>query len=303
MTYTAAQTEPLAQRLVANLPGLDISLARSWITAESGAHNNPLGVTAKVGSGKPIGQMIGPNTYLVRYPTPQAGIDAASAMLKSSSMSWAYGGVIKAIASGDRTAQAKALIASPWNARNSPYYTRVFTKAGFLSGTTKTPTTTPTKTPTNTPPTGAVQGTMAWLLGYGRTLPGRTGTGPSATTPLTQKHIDLIAGDIPVDNPNRAAIIAGLQSQIGKPVNTVKVPSNWTDTPSGGWQNFWGGQAGVNGTGGGLGNSGIGASQWWGNPTFILYVVGGMLMIVAGGWIMVRNTGAGNAVTSVASRV
>src|ERR1035437_6000999 len=139
MTYTVSQTEPLAQRLVSNLPGLDINLARAWITGESGANNNPLGVTATLGSGQPIGQMISARTYLVKFPTPQAGIDAAAALLKSPSMSWAYGGVTKAIATGTPAQQAQALIASPWNVKDSPYYTRVFTAAGLLNKTT-TPT-------------------------------------------------------------------------------------------------------------------------------------------------------------------
>lgn len=36
MTYPAAWAEPLAQRLVHELPGLDISHARAWIKAQSG---------------------------------------------------------------------------------------------------------------------------------------------------------------------------------------------------------------------------------------------------------------------------
>ena len=115
--------------------------------------------------------------------------------------------------------------------------------------------------------------------------------------------VNTITGDIPVDNPNRSTIISGLTSQIGKPANTVPVPANWTDTPSGGWQNFWGGQAGTNGSGGGLGNSGIGAGSWWTNPTFILYAVGGLLLIVAGGFIMLRNTGTGKTVIATTAAV
>ena len=297
MTYTAAQTEPLAQRLVSNLPGLDINLARAWITGESGANNNPLGVTASIGSGQPVGQMISATTYLVKFPTAQAGIDAAAALLKSPSMTWAYGGVTKAIATGTPTDQAKALIASPWNTPGSPYYTRIFKAAGLLGGTS---TATPTVTNTSGSATGvitaqpggltdAVKGTVSWLIGYGAGSPGvRSNTATLGNAGLTQTMIDTITGDIPLDNPNRSTIISGLQSQIGQPVNTVKVPANWTDTPTGGWQNFWGGQAGTNGSGGGLGNSGIGAGQWWTNPTFILYAIGGLIMIVAGGFILLR---------------
>jgi hypothetical protein len=220
-------------------------------------------------------------------------------------MSWAYGPVVKAIQGGNVTQQANALIASPWNTPGSPYYKRVFTAAGLLGGTTSVPatSTTATATATNTGGsatgaitaqpgglTDAVKGTVSWLIGYGAGSPGvRSNTATLGNAPLTQTMIDTITGDIPVDNPNRSAIISGLQTQIGQPVNTVKVPANWTDTPSGGWQNFWGGQAGVNGSGGGVGNSGIGAGQWWTNPTFILYAVGGLIMIVAGGFILLRN--------------
>src|ERR1035437_11134209 len=122
MGYTASYTEPLAQRLAADLPGLNINLARSWICAESGANNNPLGVTASGGSGQPVGQMISTNTYLVKYPTQQAGIDAAAALLKSPSMSWASAPVLTAIKSGSAATQAKAVIASPWYTSGSPDY-------------------------------------------------------------------------------------------------------------------------------------------------------------------------------------
>ena len=377
MSYTASQTEPLAQRLVANLPGLNINLARAWIGAESGANNNPLGVTASAGSGQPVGQWISPTTYLVKYQAPQAGIDAAAALLKSPSMSWAYGKVLTAIKGGNYTQQAHALIASPWNKPGSPYYTRVFTAAGLIApnqtppqtstvapkpATTPVATATPVpggltlqqwianvkkrspnasaasilKTATNdfnaqqsgykpnntassvpqggsgpggstaqgtgtavaTTTTDAVKGTVSWLLGIGKGAPGYVGTG-SGAQPFTQSMLNTIAGDISADNPNRDAIIAGLTSQLGKPVNTVKVPANWNDTPSGGWQNFWGGQAGANGSGGGLGNSGILAGQWW---TTILYAVGGLLLIVAGGFIMIRNTGGAKTIIATTAK-
>lgn len=131
MTYSTAQIEPLAQRMVQALPGLDIRLARVWIQSESGANNNPLGVTSVQGG----------VSKLNSYPSPFAGIDAAIALIKNSSY---YSGIRKAIAGGSISDQAKAIIASPWNARNSPYYTRVFTNAGFL-GTTST--TTPPRHP------------------------------------------------------------------------------------------------------------------------------------------------------------
>jgi hypothetical protein len=122
--YTDAQAEPLAQRLVADLPGLNLALARVWIKAESGVGNNPLGVTHVV-AGK---------TVLMTYATPTAGVDAAAALVKGSAN---YAG-IRASLSGTARQQAMAIIASPWNAPGSPYYTRVFTAAGLLGSVPQT---------------------------------------------------------------------------------------------------------------------------------------------------------------------
>jgi len=129
MGYTAAQTNVLAQRLVKDLPGLNINVARAWIQAESGGNNNPLGMTAQRGSGAPVGQWISANTYLIKYATPTAGIDAAAAHLKTSTY---YHGIIGSLASGSASQQAMAIIASPWNATNSTYYANAFSKAGLL---------------------------------------------------------------------------------------------------------------------------------------------------------------------------
>jgi hypothetical protein len=134
MSYTAAQIEPLALRLCHDLPGLHMEVARTWIGAESGANNNPLGMTASRGSNAAVGQWIGPNTYLIRYPTQMAGIVAAADHVRTSSY---YAG-IRASLIGTIKAQALAIIASPWNATNSPYYTKVFTNAGLLKGSVTT---------------------------------------------------------------------------------------------------------------------------------------------------------------------
>jgi hypothetical protein len=120
--YSDAEVEPLAQRLVSQLPGLDIRLARVWIKSESGVNGNPLGVT-HVENGV---------SKLNTYATREEGIDAAAALVKRSNN---YAGIRSAIAGGNLRQQALALIASPWNARNSPYYTRVFTAAGLLGAT------------------------------------------------------------------------------------------------------------------------------------------------------------------------
>jgi len=154
MAYSNAEVEPLAQRLVANLPGLDIRLARAWIKSESGVGNNPLGVTHMGPNGKSV---------LSTYSSRIEGIDAASALLKRSNN---YAGIRKAIAGGNLRQQALAIIASPWNRRGSPYYTKVFTRAGFL-GANPPPAlpTYPLKPPTGAPPTGVLPGDARWESG------------------------------------------------------------------------------------------------------------------------------------------
>ena len=146
MTYTAAQTAPLAARLVQDLPGLNINVATVWITAESGNNNNPLGVMV--------------NGKLAQYATPQAGIDAAAARVKTLSY---YTGIVASLPGGNARQQAMAIIASPWNVPNSPYYTRIFTAAGLLGtggGATR-----PVATVT-VPITTATATATATLVGY-----------------------------------------------------------------------------------------------------------------------------------------
>jgi hypothetical protein len=121
VSYTDAEVEPLARQLVAALPGLDLRLARVWIKSESGVGNNPLGVTHTV-NGK---------TTLMTYPTKEAGITAAATLVKTSRN---YAGIRASLNGGNVRQQALAIIASPWNARGSPYYTSVFGAAGLLGG-------------------------------------------------------------------------------------------------------------------------------------------------------------------------
>jgi hypothetical protein len=298
MGYTASQTEPLAQRLVANLPGLNINLARSWIGAESGGNNNPLGVTATLGSGQPIGQMISAKTYLVKYPTPTAGIDAASALLKSPSMSWAYGGVVKAINGGTTAQQASALIASPWNVTNSPYYRRVFTAAGLLSNTTKT-TPTPTKTPTTTPGSSGGTGGNVGSDAYPPVAKAVTLTTDqwnaviASLTPGTRYISASNAQDI-INAARKQGLtltVADLTPFYGKSVSSLRDSLAAKGTipaadPSGGAITA-------------IGNT-VSGLAFWSNPTRLLYIVGGMLMIVAGGFIMLRSNGVVPKVVPVA---
>lgn len=115
-TYTPSQIEPLARRLCQDLPGLHVEVARCWIRAESGTGNNPLGMTV---GGK-----------LVIYSTPIAGIDAAAARVKTLSY---YKGIVASLDGGSIRDQALAIIASPWNAPGSPYYTHQFSDCGLLA--------------------------------------------------------------------------------------------------------------------------------------------------------------------------
>lgn len=119
MTYTAAETEPLAERLITDLHGMHIEVARAWITVESGIDNNPLGVTIIDANG---------NRVLASYPTQLAGIDAAAVRVKTNPV---YSGIMGSL-DGTIKDQALAIIASPWNVRNSPYYRREFTAMGLL---------------------------------------------------------------------------------------------------------------------------------------------------------------------------
>ena len=354
MSYTTSQTEPLAQRLVANLPGLDINLARAWIGAESGANNNPLGVTASRGSSAPVGQWIGTNTYLVKYATPQAGIDAAAALLQSPSMSWAYGKTAQAIKTGDATAQANALIASPWNTPGSPYYKRVFTAAGLLKPSTALPqtstvapkvTVTPKPTVTPTATTTPVPGGLTlqqWIAnvkkrspnasasavlatakkdfdaqqkaysgGFGGHTPepvaapgiGFGGHTPEPVAVATAPKFDLptllgLPPDTKVTVSNLFSMrlkIAALvkngtltQAQADN-INTVLVGLSMT--PGSVLDPHAGQLGGTTIDSTGASPTGLPDIGFWANPTRLLYVVGGLMLIVAGGWIMLRNNG------------
>ena len=175
MAYTAAEVEPLAQRLVQLLPGLDIRLARVWIKSESGVGNNPLGVTHTGPQGKSV---------LSTYGSRLEGIEAAAALVKRSSN---YAGIRASLAGGNLRQQALAIIASPWNRRGSPYYTRVFTAAGFLGGTpppvTGGPSYQPPPSGGGTPATGqnAIQMSLTrWLAT----------TGTSSSSKITGPQVD-----------------------------------------------------------------------------------------------------------------
>jgi hypothetical protein len=212
---------------LATSTGLNASFLKMWLTAENGfANNNPLGLRDYSAGA--------PSTHpLIVFPTLDAGLTATANLINTAPQ---YAG-IRATRGGTVQQQALAVIASPWNVPNSPYYKRMF--AGVLGGAVP-PTT------TDTGNTGVVPGTLS-----------ATFTQLKPTYLLDQTTINLLMGEVPVDNPNRSDILAGLTSKIGTPINQVKMPTSWNVTPTGGWQNFWGGQAGTSGSGGGLGNSGI----------------------------------------------
>lgn len=115
--YTPARVDYLARYLQTQLPGLNYELAVKWIKAEQGENGNVLGVTYDAAPGT-----TGYQGTLYRYPTQEEGIRQAAALVKRSGN---YAG-IRASLGQSYTAQAQALVASPWNVRNSRYYARLF---------------------------------------------------------------------------------------------------------------------------------------------------------------------------------
>lgn len=182
MTYSAAQTEPLAQRLVADLPGLNINVARAWIRAESGTGNNPLGVTV--------------NGQLATYATPEQGIDAAAARIQLLPI---YGGIRAAVQSDNPKTQALAITASPWNKPNSGYYFNQFNKAG-LFGTLDAH-------QQHLLSSGDIAGLISALGGVPAPLSGPVGgtptggTGGGANTPSSFSLLNIIKQADPADYP------------------------------------------------------------------------------------------------------
>lgn len=130
MAITATQ-ERFAQALVKYLPGLNIGVARAWAKAEVGDYNN-LGIMDA--PGKPH-----------RYATPEEGAKAAADLINSSSN---YAGIRSSLSSTNPNIQASAIATSPWHLGKAglrrvngidPYYARIFKGFGFIiTGNPKT---------------------------------------------------------------------------------------------------------------------------------------------------------------------
>jgi hypothetical protein len=202
--YTTARVDYLASYLQGQLPGLDHDLAVKWINAERGVNGNVLGVTYDSSSSA------GYQGKLQTYSSQEQGLDAAAALVKSSGN---YAG-IRASLDKDYTTQAQAIVASPWNVRNSAYYARLF-GIGTLSGT-------PTQSSIGS-------GTLVQVGGRGSTLGAWDfGNGPIVSFPegkvITGTDVQvmtdaLIKAGI-VDNATGQALIRPiLATEIGQPWN------------------------------------------------------------------------------------
>ena len=267
--------------------GLAPSVAAAWLANEGQSVANPTNPLNIIKGGTP--NQTGTSGGFGTYASPTAGLDAAAWLLTANS---AYKSILTAIQSGTPIQQAQAIQNSPWAAGHYGYsgISSMISPTGTATpgGGASTPiTSTPTATnppsmsnASSTAPTGVVTGTLSAM--FSQLKP---------TYPLDQTTIDLLMGTgVPADNPNRASIQAGLVKAIGTPINQVKLPTDWSATPTGGWQNFWGGQAGVNGSGGGLGNSGIGPNipDVQTAITFLAIILVGIAFIGVGGLIALR---------------
>lgn len=125
MTYSTEKKNAATRAIVKYLPGLDLHVARAWVTAEQGTYNNIFGVTD--GNGK-----------LYRYRTLDAGAKAAAHIILNNPL---YNNVEKSLKTGTPRAQAWAIVKSPWRlgARGlkahggvDPYYKKIFIEQGAL---------------------------------------------------------------------------------------------------------------------------------------------------------------------------
>jgi hypothetical protein len=130
--YTTARVNYLASYLQTLLPGLDKTVATTWITAEKGVSGNVLGTTYTSGG----------TQHLYTYPSQEAGLRAAAGWINSNPR---YSGV-KSSLSSSAAAQATALSTSGWN---NSYYPSVFASITGHSSTPSGGVSTPTV------PTGA----------------------------------------------------------------------------------------------------------------------------------------------------
>ena len=122
MTFSTDQKNAAARALRSALPGLDLGVARAWVTCEQGDNFNFLGLTNAQG--------------LLKF----ASFDAA-AVAYAKILTWAY--VYRGIAESlgkDKNLQARAIVRSPWHLGAAglaahggvdPYYQRIFRSLGF----------------------------------------------------------------------------------------------------------------------------------------------------------------------------
>ena len=299
MATAVVQTQSLVGQLLAAIGAPtstpNIAAMTAWLNSESthtastitAVGNNPLNISTGADvSGKVIGTTaVGPG--IAQYSSVATGVQATAQYLTARQPN-----IIAGFKTGTGTAAVTAITASNYvtggNGGNQYGGNLLGRYQGVLSNlVSSTSSTTPsggastplTATPSQTNPgvpTGVVKGTLSEFFG---TL--------SPTHTLNAQ--DILNLDIPVDNPNLLAIQSALTLKIGTPINQIALPTDWSVTPNGGWQNFWGGQAGANGSGGGFGNSGIGVGlDVPGALTLIGIIAVGAVLILTGGIITLK---------------
>jgi hypothetical protein len=175
-TYSPALASQVGSLLSQLVPGMPASVATAWATLESGVGNNPYGVESSPG-------------VLATYSRMQAGVQAAANLLLTSP---SYSGIRSALTTGEPTAVASAIVASPWNTPNSAYYASGFTAAGIpvdLSTVPVTGTSTSYTEPSPAAQTSVFSSIAQWL-------------GISSSTTLTTALADEAATKYGAANAN-----------------------------------------------------------------------------------------------------
>jgi hypothetical protein len=124
MRYTTEQKNQAARALVSHLPGLDLKVARAWVTAEQGENYNILGLRR--------------NKKLMTFDSFDEAAAEIAAVISTSRY---YRELYRAIVMGSPLEQAWAIVRSPWHLGPTgvkkaggydPYYLRVFVSQGVI---------------------------------------------------------------------------------------------------------------------------------------------------------------------------
>lgn len=171
--YTTARVDYLASYLQTLLPGLDKTVATTWIKSERGVSGNVLGTTY-TSDGR---------QHLFTFSSQEAGLRSAASWINTHSR---YSGV-KASLGSSASAQASALATSGWN---NSYYPGVF--RSIISHTGSSSPSGGTSTPTTSVYAGGSSGGGTWTTATQDTL-GKIGISTDPTHVLTESDIWKIA--------------------------------------------------------------------------------------------------------------